>query len=292
MKHKGEFKGQRTFVIPDYIIQDIKKEPLSESLYITDIGYFPDAIDHYRTRAKGCNQNILIYCLNGSGWISVDGKKHSVKANQYFIIPANKPHSYGSNSNEPWSIYWVHYAGTLSAYFSDNINAVKNITPSSIDRIDDRLHLFEEILKNLEMGYSLDNINYANICLKHFLASFCFLTQFRQIRKTMEEDMIEKSINYMKNNVQKKLSLEDLAHESGWSASHYSLEFRKKIGHSPMDYLIQLKIQKACQILDHTALRIKEVAQQIGYDDAYYFSRLFKKTMNLSPKAYRSNLKG
>ena len=59
-----------------------------------------------------------------------------------------------------------------------------------------------------------------------------------------------------------------------------------------MDYLIQLKMQRACQLLDLSDLRVKEVAAKIGYDDPYYFSRLFSKVMGLCPQTYRNNVKG
>lgn len=289
MRRKEGFKGQRTYVIPDYIIQEVKKEPHSRNLYITDIGYYPNAAYHYRSRPKGSGQYILMYCVSGSGWISVDSRKHYLKANQYFIIPANKPHTYASSHIDPWSIYWIHYSGVHAPFFSPDSSAVHDIEPSTIDRIRDRLILFEEILQNLEMGYSLDNLNYANICLSQFLASFYYLAQFGQIRKIREQDVIDRSILYMKNNLSRKLSLEDLARQADVSASHYSLQFRKKTGHSPVDYFIQLKIQRACHLLDRSSLRIKEIALNVGYDDPYYFSRIFKKTMNVSPKEYRSD---
>ncbi len=292
MRRKEGFKGQRTFVIPEYILQELQQEPHSRMLYMTDIGYYPKAIDHYRTRPAGCSQYILMYCTGGSGWISVDSKKHEVKANQYFIIPANKPHSYASSPSDPWTIYWVHYTGINAPSYSSGHESVHSITPSDIDRIEDRLLLFEEMIHNLEMGYSIDNLNYANICLSHFLASFSYLAQFRQLRNVKEADMVQRSIGFMKSNLHKKLSLVDLADEAGLSSSHYSLAFRQKTGRAPVDYLIQLKVQKACQLLDHSNQRVKEIAVQVGYDDAYYFSRIFKKLMNVSPKDYRADSKG
>nr|WP_321453967.1 AraC family transcriptional regulator [uncultured Carboxylicivirga sp.] len=292
MKREEGFTGQRTFVIPEYILQKIKDDSLSSNLYLTDIGYYPNAEEHYRSRPKGINQFILIYCINGSGWISINSQKIRIHSNQYFIIPANTPHSYASNEHDPWTIYWIHYAGEQAAYFSDNFETAQNIIPSSIDRIEDRLQLFEEILLNLEMGYSFDNVVYANVCLMHFLASIRYLGQFRQFRKSKSKDVIESSILFMKEQIGEKMTLDELAHQANLSTSHYSMIFKKKTQQSPLDYLIQLKIQAACQLLDHSSYNIKQIANQVGYDDAYYFSRIFKKVMNISPREYRNNLKG
>jgi AraC-like DNA-binding protein len=56
----------------------------------------------------------------------------------------------------------------------------------------------------------------------------------------------------------------------------------------PIDYFIHLKIQKACQLLYKDNIKVKEVAEAIGYEDPYYFSRLFKKYMNVSPEQYKA----
>ena len=59
-----------------------------------------------------------------------------------------------------------------------------------------------------------------------------------------------------------------------------------------MAYFIHLKIRKACELLDQTELTVQEIAVAIGYDDPYYFSRIFKKIQGVSPSAYRQSVKG
>ncbi|AJR04512.1 transcriptional regulator [Siansivirga zeaxanthinifaciens CC-SAMT-1] len=261
-------------------------------LYITDIGFYPRASEHYRKRKDGCKQHIIIYCIEGSGWISVNGKRFDVNKNQYFIIPKNIPHSYGSNKQNPWSIYWIHFLGELSHDYSQLTKNPETIMPSNIDRIDNRIELFEEMFQNLEMGFTPDNIQYANVCLMHFLASFKFLDQYRQVKKRDESDVILQSIQYMKKRMENTLTLLDLAQGSNLSISQYSLLFKKKTGQSPLDYLIRLRIQKACQLLDNTPLKIKHIGCNVGYNDPYYFSRIFTKTIGVSPRDYRKAPKG
>lgn len=292
MLRKEGFKGQRTIVVPEFILNEIKKEALNQSLYITDIGYYPNAREHYRIRKEGSSQNILLYCVSGEGWISIDGKRVVVKANQYFIIPQKTAHSYGSNKHTPWTIYWVHFAGTNASLFANTINEAGSIRPSDISRINERNLLFEEMIQNLEMGFSIDNITYANVCLLHYLSSFRYLSQYRQIQKEKEMDMVERSIRFMRENISQTISLEELAQNVDLSKSHFSMAFKTKTGRTPLDYLIHLKIQKACQLLDNTNLKINEISVKVGYEDPYYFSRLFKKIMDTSPIIYRKLLKG
>jgi AraC-like DNA-binding protein len=93
----------------------------------------------------------------------------------------------------------------------------------------------------------------------------------------------------MQDHIDKSLTLADLAANVNYSPSHYSSWFKNKTGFSPIEYFNQLKIQKACQYLQFTDLRIKEIAFIIGIHDAYYFTRLFGKTMGFSPKDYRQS---
>ena len=111
MKKEEGFPGQISFVIPERILGLVKENPLSSDLYITDIGYYPEARFHFRERPAGTAQFILIYCLSGKGEIWLNNNLHELSADHYFIIPAGMPHSYRSDERDPWSIYWIHFAG-------------------------------------------------------------------------------------------------------------------------------------------------------------------------------------
>ncbi|NJO24646.1 MAG: helix-turn-helix transcriptional regulator [Bacteroidia bacterium] len=71
------------------------------------------------------------------------------------------------------------------------------------------------------------------------------------------------------------------------SASHYSSLFRKKTGFSPIEYFNHLKVQQACQHLTLTDKQVKEIAFELGFDDAYYFTKVFTKMMHVTPHQYR-----
>ena len=99
--------------------------------------------------------------------------------------------------------------------------------------------------------------------------------------------MITETILYMRKELGTRLTVEDMASRQHVSASHFTSLFRKATGMSPLDYFIHLKLQKACQLLYHSNTKIRNVALALGYEDPYYFSRLFKKYMNASPDQYR-----
>lgn len=285
-KRKEGFAGEASVVLPDAIIKIIKDNPLVSSLFITDIGFYPHAQYHHIEREAGAAAHILIYVVEGSGVIELEGVKYRLDKNHFFIIPAKQQHRYWSDPKEVWSIYWLHFSGTNSKLFSKLFSDIQQISPSPIARIHDRIQLFNEIIEILQMGYSMDNIEYANLCLYQLLASFKYIDQYRA-KNLVKNDPIQKSIRFMRDHLHLSLELQTLAHEAGLSVSHYSALFKQKTRQSPIDYFIQLKIQYACQLIDLNNLSIRQVSEAIGYTDSFYFSRIFKKVMGVSPSEYR-----
>ncbi len=287
MKKKDGFPGQISFVIPERILALVNTNPLIADLHITDIGYYPQARHHFRERPNGSDQLILIYCVEGQGEIRTKEAVQAIGSDQFFIIPAGIPHSYRSDVQNPWSIYWIHFAGSKSDAYARFGGQVVSIERTKTSRVNDRIELFSEIFRNLDRGFSTETLEYVNQCLPHLLASFTHLSQFRLIKESGEKDIVAQSINFMLENLTKKLKLEEIAAETGLSASHFSRLFVNRTGHSPIDYFIQLKIQRACRLIDNSGWSIADVSREMGFDDQFYFSRVFRKVMGMSPNEYR-----
>ena len=101
------------------------------------------------------------------------------------------------------------------------------------------------------------------------------------------EERIAFTIGYMKRFMDQPLQVPALARMANLSPSHFFAVFKKRTGFAPKDFFIRLKIQCACDLLEATDLCVKEVAAKLGYDDAFYFSRLFKSVNGIAPTAYR-----
>lgn len=284
------FKGERAIVVP-YSIRNFQAEnELTKNLFITHIGYYPNAKYHFRKRSKGALENILIYCENGKGFITLEGEQFSLSKDQAFIIPANKAHSYEAEFSKPWSIYWLHFKGLNTSLHSSISGKIINLGDT---RSTDRLNLFEEIYQNLEMGFSPDNLEYSSICLQHFFASIKYTDQFLKIKTADAEvlDIIPMSIIYMKNNLTTKITLHEIAQHVGYSSSHFGALFLEKTASTPMDYYNQLKIQHSCSLLQFSTMKIKEIAYHLGYYDPFHFSKSFRAVMEISPREYRLRYK-
>ncbi|MBN2166131.1 MAG: AraC family transcriptional regulator [Marinilabiliaceae bacterium] len=292
MKKQDGFPGQISYVIPEKVQQWISLNPLISDLYLTDVGYYPNAKHHYRERSNGLLQYILIYCTLGKGTVNIENQKFDLLADHYIIIPSGKAHSYFSSFDDPWSIYWIHFGGRKASFFSNRSIQPVLIERGKLSRISIRLSLFEEIFRNLERGFSSETLEYVNLCLIYLLSSFSHIQQFKTINDVSDKDPVALSINYMLENLNRTIRLDEFSKVVNLSVSYYSKIFVEKTNYSPIDYFNQLKIQRACRLLDITDLSVADVACEIGFKDSFYFSRLFKKVMNISPFNYkRRNMK-
>lgn len=291
-KREG-FEGQRLIVVPKKIVSDfLTKDPITRHIYITDIGYYPKAMHHYAERPAGISQHIVIYCVEGYGWIEVNKKRIRVAPSQFIAIPANTPHRYGADEENPWSIYWTHFKGENAGFISNLIlKNSENFMPQ-LTYNEDRIKLFDEIYYNLENGYGDDTLRYVSMTFSHFLSSMLYQEKFDRDKRTPNKGAVEKAIQLMQENIEKTITLNDMASFAKLSVTHFSALFRKKTGHSPIEYFNHLKIQKACQYLIFTTLTIKELSRNVGVDDQYYFSRMFTRLMGVSPSEYRKRNAG
>lgn len=291
MKKKDGFSGQRTLVLPDFITHNLEHEMITSALFVTDIGYYPHAKYHYRSRENGIEQHILLYCIKGSGWVETEGRRTRITGNQLVVLPAGIPHRYGSDEADPWSIYWLHFKGSHAQFYARRMLNPLTFTTDGASGNETRIGLFEDIYRTLETGYSIENLYNASLSLQYFFCNILFKASAEE-NLVNASDPVSRCIYFMTENIEQKLGLEDLAAFVHYSGSHLSSMFKRKTGYAPIDYFIALKIQKACQYLDTTKMKVNQICPKIGIDDPLYFSRIFRRRMGISPSDYRKKEKG
>lgn len=288
-KIKEGFKGERFVYLPEETLKEYSKEPLIGNLYIRKIGFFPKVKYHFVQKEKGVDYAMLIYCTEGKGRYHIHGKTYQIEKNQYIIIPPYVPYSFEADENDPWTIYWIHFRGKLIDSFLPSDPSPKLILSDEHSRQQVRIRLFEETYNSFAMGYIKEYLSYSSMCLYTFLSSFIFQEQFRHIGTPNHHELSfsMRVIHYLQEHVETNLTLQELAEYFKYSESHFSTLFQKETGSSPISYFAHLKIQKACQYIELTDLKLNEIAIRLGFREQAYFSRVFTKVMGMSPSAYR-----
>lgn len=287
MKTQREgFLQQRLIRLPGGIQEGFSKDPMSSQLYLTDIGHFPPVDIHRVVRKHPLDQQILICCIEGEGWCWLEGKKRTIKKDSYFVIPAGQAHAYGNTPGKSWTIYWIHFKGNQSKSMAEQLCDGRYGQSIPLIARRERLRLFHEIILDLENGVSPASCSLANARLWHLLGDMVYHHRFAADKG---KSVVDQAILFMRERVEEAVSLEEIAAYVNLSATYFVRLFKKQMHQTPVDYFIRLKIQRACQYLDFTDMAVKDIAQQLGYKDSYYFSRVFKRIMGLSPLSYRTS---
>ncbi len=105
-------------------------------------------------------------------------------------------------------------------------------------------------------------------------------TTFQRVRQ------IKMSLEFIEQNYQRPITLEQLAHVSGLSAKYFCRYFRNILSRTPIDYLNYYRVEKACFLLEQGKLSVTDVAYACGYNDSSYFVRCFKKYKGITPNQY------
>jgi AraC-like DNA-binding protein len=291
--HKAEgFPGQRIVVLPRNVVSNMLRDPLIGRLIPTDIGYFPAAKGHLFERSKGVDQAIFIFCKKGQGWCEVRGKRHAVNEGDLLVVPAGEPHSYGADDEKPWTILWFHVTGEDMRLLLAALGVRADHPVLHLGDDPQLPAVFEDVLDVLEHGYAAFQMLHASRMLGYLISLMIWRARENWRTPPDAKQKITYAVTYMKQHIDKQLRLVALANLAGFTPSYFNVLFRQETGYSCMDYLTKLRIHQACQWLDTTDWPVKTIAARLGYDDPFYFSRVFSSVHGMSPKEYRRSHKG
>ncbi len=273
------------FVVPRKMVSLLSQHLLAKDLYPLGLGYYKQALNHTMSRNKH-DDYLMIYCLDGEGKLTINNQIHTVKAGDIICLPKGVAHAYKASEATPWTIYWVHFSGDKSEDFIDYlaINSNNYVFPLGIHS---RLTSdFESLLECRQYSYNINAFVHTASLLRQILTHIALLQPLAKHQAAHNFDL-ERVHSLMQARVHEQLELEALAETVSLSKFHFIKKYKELTGTTPINHFIHLKVERACHLLDVTTKSINEISFAVGYEDAYYFSRIFKKIMGISPSQYR-----
>lgn len=277
---------QRYCIIPQSVQKRILKHPLCNNLFVTEIGYEERKAFHQFPKNRNSNHYLLVYVAKGAGWYRAKNKMYAATENDFFVLPVKHVSALECSNINPWSIYWAYFSGSQAPKVVRHLTE-NELSPKKAKSLVGRVAQFNDILHHLELMENIENLVYANGRFYTFLCSFRLMVL--SARKYAKKDGVIQSIEYMRENINSVISLDDLADVAGLSVSHYCAVFKQKTMQTPMQLYTSMKIQKACQMLQNRSQTIKAIAYTLGFFDQYHFSKVFKQIMGVTPRAFRSD---
>ena len=285
-------KEIRYFKIPVPLIEEQKSNSLTRDLYFTEIGEIEVEKGTIWYQVEKLENNMLAYCTKGNGILMISDDQIPVSDDQFFIIPRQSSFKFYSVIDVNSRFLVFHFDGKNVQLLVKEFSIVRNLIPSVNNLVANREMLFDEIFNNLSKGFHDENLKYVNFCFAHLLATFIYASKNSDDFADESNSVIRKSIEFMNKNLNLKLSLERISKEAGYSPTYFTTLFKRETNYSPLSYFSHLKIVKACEFLDYTRTKVKEISFSLGYTDPYYFTKDFKKKMGMSPRQYRKRVAG
>ncbi|MBU9743399.1 AraC family transcriptional regulator [Lachnospiraceae bacterium ASD3451] len=239
------------------------------------------------------NHYLFHYIIAGTGTLMADNangetQTYSIKSGQGFLIFPGQITTYIADQELPWEYVWIEFDGL-------RVKEALALTELSKDAPVYRSHsknLREQMLN--EMLYIAHHEKESPFHLiGHLYLFFDYLTQSakssRLVKSSkMSDYYIKEAINYIEQNFQNDITIEDIAAVCGINRSYFGKIFRNAVGRSPQEFLMNYRMVKATELLKLTSLSIADISSAVGYENQLHFSRAFKTIYGVSPKEWRN----
>lgn len=238
----------------------------------------------------------LWFITKGTGEVVINGKKNSLSPGKLVVFAPGMICDKKTSPSDPLEFYFIRFthAGAYEKKEQWHFKFPEEMTfplhgVYTIKNSSGVVLLLEEITSlSKRRGPTIafkKKIIFQELLLT-FIQDFHSQTISRDSRQVIEETIV-----YISHHYHQAITLTDLAKMAGLSNSHYSRLFKKNVGYSPIEYLTHLRIDRAKVLLAHSDIRIKDVSQNVGYEDELYFSRIFKKIVGVSPSQFSDEQK-
>ncbi|HHY79454.1 MAG TPA: AraC family transcriptional regulator [Thermoanaerobacter sp.] len=254
--------------------------------YLISAGHFY-CNNKYFVKRDHYNSYLLIYVKSGEGKIFFDNKTFQAKSNDAVLIDCYNPHTY--TTDKSWEIYWIHFDGNLSkGYFELLYNRYGCVYPLKDSIIIPKYisEIINEFRKSKFINEPLISSHiYRMLAELLIISSENYLnSQSKNYEKT---NQIQQAINFIKSKYKEKLTVELIAKHVCMSPFHFSRVFKKETGYSPYEYLTMIRLNKAKILLKSTDMSIKEIANEVGFNNESNFVISFKKHTKMTPTQFR-----
>ena len=233
---------------------------------------------HYIVNRTAYENPLLLFIRSGTMRLQYKGQTYYANKGDVILLDCSVPHCYAAEHNVEF--LYLHFDG------SNAHELVRSISAESPLLRKEETVLVGERLYDLIQSYRRHGIeNEVESSLRIY--QLLMLLAMPPARMTQRDTPINQTVTYIRAHVGERITLQSLADQAHLSACHYSHEFKRQTGFSPMEYVINTRLEKAKMLLLQTTLSVVDIAYEVGYESGSSLSSLFIKKVGCSPREYR-----
>lgn len=221
----------------------------------------------------------LFYLIKGSFSCSFYGREELIREGEIVVFDKHTPMS--RRAHEHISFLYIKFSAKNEGSFPIKSGVFRELSDRELFDLDKLTELSERRTK-MSLALREHYLNDLLISLLLPVEGKCAATKAAELPSALDLP-----ISYMRENLESKLSLGEIARAAGMSQSSLENKFRELMGRSAYEYLIELRIDRAKHLLTETSLPVSDIARRCGYENQFYFCNAFKKQMGLTPTEYR-----
>ncbi|MFD1773973.1 AraC family transcriptional regulator [Paenibacillus rhizophilus] len=229
---------------------------------------------------------IIHYILKGKGIFKVHDKIYHLGKNEAFLIEPNILIYYEADADDPWEYTWVGFQGIKAKEYL-NRTSLSTDNPVFSPYDDKRLaSCIEHLIAASKNNSNRDLL--LNSKLYEFLYLLCEMYPNREVNiAERQQKYIEEAMLFIEQNYSHNITIHEVAKYISIDRSYLHRLFKHYLNKSPQEFLLNIRMEKACQLLRDSSLKIGDIARSVGYNDVLLFSKTFKKMKDCTPSEYK-----
>ena len=242
------------------------------------------------------DHDLIHFVFSGCGDVTMAGRRFHVQSGELFFIPARSVSYYQADEHAPWVYAWIGFDGAWGRAMLEE-TGLSEAHP--ICDMSDMSRLYSVVSAMRQAMF--EPCGYLSL-LAGALKLLDELMKGPKARAPQgdaprpdtehlrTDQRINDLITRLDMHYREPLNVQALADEMQFSRTYLSEQFSRRTGCSIKAYVTRLRMQHACMKMNDARLSVREIAEECGYDDPLYFSRVFKKTYGVSPRHYQESL--
>jgi AraC-like DNA-binding protein len=255
--------------------------------YPDSFGHYYDEPNHRENRpADQCPVFNLHVITKGKGYVIQGDRKTALGAGMGFLYFAHMPQRYEADPADPWDFRWVHFEGAGISSMLNNSDRDEvwlfswKGTNRLLELLDGLLAYGDDFVQEYEARIA--------VLLYEIIVELMHGSENLQAGRTslLRQKMLM-TADWIRANCRETITLKDMAEVAGYSEYYVSREFRRVMGLSPIEYLLECRIVQAKQLLTSTDWTMKRIAERLGFSQSSYFIRKFRESQGITPDHFR-----